>query len=172
MEGEDMTVSVAYEEEAQANPLDLVEQFIIANDWAYDRRSDEELAAEVPGKWCNYSMYFAWREDMNAMHFTCAFDMKVHEAKRQSIHELLAMVNEKLWFGHFGLWAEEGVPMFRHTALLRGTPGLSGEQAEDMVDIAVAECERFYPAFQFVIWGGKSARDAVDASLLETVGEA
>ena len=167
-----MSISLVYEDEPVLNPLDLVEQFVTANDWAFDRRSDEELAVEIPGRWCNYSLYFAWREDMGAMHFTCAFDMKVPDLKRGSIHELLTMVNEKLWLGHFGLWEDEGVPMFRHTSLLRGTPGLSPEQVEDLVDIAVTECERFYPAFQFVIWGGKNAKDAVAASLLDTVGEA
>jgi hypothetical protein len=168
-----MTLAAAYhEDEAQANPVDMVEQIVSANDWAFDRRNDEELAAEVPGQWCNYSLYFAWREDMGAMHFTCAFDMKVPDAKRGPICELLAMVNEKLWLGHFGLWDEDAVPMFRHTSLLRGGAGLSSEQVEDLVDLAVAECERFYPAFQFVIWGGKSAREAVAASLLETAGEA
>ena len=168
-----MTLAVNYQDdEPFANPVDLVEQIVTANDWAFDRRNDEELAAEIPGKWCNYSLYFAWREDMGAMHFTCAFDMKVPAAKRTPIYELLAIINEKLWLGHIGLWDEEGVPMFRHTSLLRGGAGLSPEQVEDMVDLAVSECERFYPAFQFVIWGGKSAADAVASSLLETVGEA
>jgi len=167
-----MSISLAYEDEPSLNPLDLVEQFVTTNDWAFDRRSDDELAAEVPGRWCNYSLYFAWREDMGAMHFTCAFDMKVPDAKRLPIFELLGMVNEKLWLGHFGLWEDEGVPMFRHTSLLRGTPGAVPEQVEDLIDIAVGECERFYPAFQFVIWGGKSAKDAMAASLLETQGEA
>ena len=168
-----MTLTAAYQDdEPFANPVDLVEQIVTANDWAFDRRNDEELAAEIPGKWCNYSLYFAWREDMGAMHFTCAFDMKVPVAKRGPIYELLAMVNEKLWLGHFGLWEEEGVPMFRHTSLLRGGVSLSSEQVEDLVDLAVSECERFYPAFQFVIWGGKSAGEAVASSLLDTVGEA
>ena len=168
-----MTLAANYQnDEPFANPVDLVEQVVTANDWAFDRRNDEELAAEIPGKWCNYSLYFAWREDMGAMHFTCAFDMKVPTAKRTPIYELLATINEKLWLGHFGLWDEEAVPMFRHTSLLRGGTGLSPEQIEDMVDLAVSECERFYPAFQFVIWGGKSAADAVASSLLDTVGEA
>lgn len=167
-----MSISLAYEEEPGINPLDLIEQLVTANDWAFDRRSDDELAVEVPGRWCNYSLYFAWREDMGGMHFTCAFDMKVPDVKKAPIYELLAMVNEKLWLGHFGLWEDEGVPMFRHTSLVRGGEAVGVEQLEDLMDIAVAECERFYPAFQFVIWGGKSAREAVAASLLETVGEA
>jgi hypothetical protein len=40
------------------------------------------------------------------------------------------------------------------------------------VDIAVAECERYYPAFQFVVWGGKNAPDAIATALLDTMGEA
>jgi hypothetical protein len=84
----------------------------------------------------------------------------------------LASVNERLWLGHFGLWNEEGVPMFRHAVLLRGLGSASMEQIEDLVDIALNECERFYPAFQFVLWGGKTAQDAVAAALLDTVGEA
>lgn len=167
-----MTISVMLNDEPPANPLDIVEQFVTANDWPFDRRSDEEMAVEVPGRWCDYSLYFAWREDVGALHFTCAFDMKVQPAKRSAVYELVAILNEKLWLGHFGLWPDEGVPMFRHAVLIRGDSGTSPEHLEDMVDIALTECERFYPAFQFVIWGGKTPTEAVAASLLDTVGEA
>lgn len=167
-----MPVSLITQEEASANPLDLVEQFVTANDWPFDRRNEDEMAVEVPGRWCDYSLYFAWREDIGALHFTCAMDMKVQNKKRAHLHELLASVNERLWLGHFGLWADEGVPMFRHAVLLRGLMGASMEQIEDLVDIAISECERFYPAFQFVLWGGKTPADAISAALLDTVGEA
>ena len=40
------------------------------------------------------------------------------------------------------------------------------------MEIALTECERFYPAFQFVIWGGKSASEAVSAAILDTIAEA
>jgi hypothetical protein len=43
---------------------------------------------------------------------------------------------------------------------------------EDLLDTALVECERFYPAFQYVIWGGKSPSDALAAALVETMGEA
>jgi hypothetical protein len=167
-----MNFSATMEEEISANPLDLVEQLVIANDWPFDRRNDDEMAVEAPGRWCDYSLYFAWREDIGALHFSCAMDMKVQPVKKPQLYELLANVNERLWLGHFGLWAEEGVPMFRHAVLLRGLGSASMEQIEDLVDIALNECERFYPAFQFVLWGGKTAQDAVAAALLDTVGEA
>jgi hypothetical protein len=157
---------------ATGNPLDIIEQIIAANEWSFERRSDGEMAAEAPGKWCNYALYFSWSQEISAMHFCCAFDLKVPSEQRDKLFELLAMANERLWIGHFGLESEEGMPVFRHSVLLRGAPGASAESLEDMVDIALTECERFFPAFQFVLWGGKRPEEAMQAAMLECVGEA
>ena len=155
-----------------ANPLDVLEQIVAANEWVFERRSDGEMAVEAPGKWCDYGLFFSWSQEISAMHFTCAFDLKVPAGKRDKLFELLALANEKLWIGHFGIESDDGVPVFRHSVLLRGAPGASAESLEDMVDIALTECERFFPAFQFVLWGGKGPREALTAAMVETEGEA
>ena len=92
--------------------------------------------------------------------------------RRDAVHNLLALINEKVWIGHFGVCDEEGQPMYRHALPLRGVRGASAEQMEDLVDAAINECERFYPAFQYVVWGGKPAAEAIEAVMFETVGEA
>ena len=162
----------ARERERATNPLDVLEQIISSNEWVFERRSDGEMAAEAPGKWCDYGLFFSWSPEISAMHFSCAFDMKVPPETRHKLFELLAIANEKLWIGHFGLESEDGVPVFRHSVLLRGSPSASAESLEDMVDIAITECERFFPAFQFVLWGGKGPADALQAAMLDCVGEA
>jgi len=155
-----------------ANPLDVLEQIVAANEWAFERRSDGEMAVEAPGKWCDYGLFFSWSQEISAMHFTCAFDLKVPSGRRAPLYELLALANEKLWIGHFGIESDEGAPVYRHAVLLRGAPGASAESLEDMVDIAITECERFFPAFQFVLWGGKAPSEALAAAMLDCVGEA
>ncbi|HUA53271.1 MAG TPA: YbjN domain-containing protein [Candidatus Sulfotelmatobacter sp.] len=167
-----MTVALEESREPSPNPLDIVEEIVAANQWPFDRASEEELVVEISGKWCDYRLYFMWRDDVSALHFSCAFDARVPAARRRDAHDLLALVNEKLWLGHFEVSVDEGMPMFRHTVPLRGLTGASVEQLEDLVDSAFTECERFFPAFQFVIWGGKSASEALAAALFETVGEA
>ena len=167
-----MSASLSVRSTRAQNPLDVVEQIVIANDWAFDRRSSGEIAAEAPGKWCDYGLHFAWSSEISAMSFTCAFDLKVPPERREKLFELLSLANDKLWIGHFGIDVDEGMPVFRHAVLLRGTPGASAESLEDMVDIAITECERFYPAFQFVLWGGKSPAEALQCAMLECVGEA
>ena len=160
------------DEAAIVNPLDLIEELVEANEWAFDRSREDELAVEISGRWCDYHLFFVWRGEMSALHFSCVFDAKVGAGKRTEICNLLALANERLWLGHFDLCSEDGMPMFRHTLPLRGARGATVEQVEDLVDVAVTECERFYPAFQFVLWGGKTAVEAIDAAMLDTVGEA
>ena len=167
-----MSASLQLDRDRSSNPLDILEQIIAANEWAFERRSDGEMAAEAPGKWCDYGLHFSWSHEISAMAFTCAFDMKVPADRREKLYELLALANDRLWIGHFGIEMEDGVPVFRHSVLLRGAQGASAESLEDMVDIAITECERFFPAFQFVLWGGKSPADALAASMLDCVGEA
>ncbi len=164
-----LTIETAH---TAANPLDLMEQIVGGYEWAFDRRTDTEMAAEAPGKWCDYGLYFSWSREISAMHFTCAFDLKVPTQQRRALFELLALANERLWIGHFGMDPDDGMPLFRHSVLLRGAPGASAESLEDMVDIAITECERFYPAFQFVLWGGKTPTEALEAAMLECAGEA
>ncbi len=154
------------------HPLDVIEHVVATNNWAFDRSGDTEMEIQVPGRWCDYSLHFAWNDGAGAMHFTCAFDLRVSAEKRRDLFELLSLINEKMWLGHFGLWSDEGLPMFRHVLPLRGAYGPSVEQMEDLMDTAIEECERFYPAFQYLVWGGKSAAEAVAAALVDTVGEA
>jgi hypothetical protein len=154
------------------NPIDIVEEIVLANEWPHDRASDEEMVVEITGRWCDYRLLFVWQEEISAMHFSCSFDMKVPKARRAAVYELLAIVNEKMWLGHFDICSDTNLPMFRHAILLRGAQGASVEQLEDLVDMALTECERFYPAFQLVIWGGKTPEEAVTSAMIEPMGEA
>jgi hypothetical protein len=167
-----MAATQTRQDEAIANPIDLMEQIASSQDWLYDRSSERELALEVRGNWCDYRMFVTWYHDARALLFACSYEMKVPAAKRAEVATLLSIINEKMLIGHFDLWTDDGTPVFRHAVLLRGMPGASVEQLEDLLDIALTECERYYPAFQFVVWGGKSPAEAVKAAMLETAGEA
>ena len=153
-------------------PIDIFEQVVRAQGWRFERVEDDEMAAEVRGIWCDYGLHFAWAPELFANHVTCAFDVRVPERKLGRVYELLALINDRMWLGHFCLWTAESQPMYRHAMPLRGAGALAREQVEDVLEVAVSECERFYPAFQHLVWGGKGASDAIAAAMIETVGEA
>jgi len=155
-----------------ANPIELVEQIATAHDWSFERSADDEMVIEITGSWSEYRMFFSWLDDLSALHFVCGFELAVPEHRRSATNDLLAQINERLPVGHFDLWSDRGLPVFRHALLLRGAAAVSVEQVEDLVEIASTECERYYAAFQYVVWGGKTPAEAIDAALVETVGEA
>lgn len=164
--------TVVLASEIFTNPLDVAEMVILDRDWSFDRLDDGELAAEVSGVWSKYRMWFAWQEDLGGLTLTCSFDGKTPRTALPRIHALLALVNEKLWLGHFEINSEESTVVFRHSLLLRGGASANAEQLQDLLDIALQECERFYPAFQAVAWGGKAPAEALEIALFETIAEA
>jgi len=98
-------------------------------------------------------------------------DIKVGPEKRTAIFEALSLINEQLWLGHFDLWKEDGMLLYRHGLLLAGAKTHVG-QCEALLKAALEACERYYQSFQFVLWAGKSPEDALAATLLETQGQA
>ncbi|MHC5652552.1 type III secretion system chaperone family protein [Stappia sp.] len=158
--------------ERPANPVDTIEHVAAINDWVFERSCDEEITISVSGSWCDYHISFSWMEDLEALHLACAFDLKVAEPRRTEVVRLLALVNEQLWMGHFDLWNREGVVIFRQSLLLAGGAEATSRQIEGLLANALESCERYYQAFQFVVWAGKSASEAIDTALFETAGEA
>jgi hypothetical protein len=159
-------------EERQLNPVDVVEHLANLNDWAFDRAADDEITISLPGRWTDYHVSFTWMHDIEALHLACAFDLRVPEVRRLDVRQLVSYVNEQLWVGHFDLWAREGLVMFRHALVLAGGVEPSAQQCEAMLNAALDSCERYYQAFQFVVWAGKPAREAIDAAMFDTSGEA
>ncbi|MES2906459.1 MAG: YbjN domain-containing protein [Pseudomonadota bacterium] len=154
------------------NPVDAIEQFAERNDWIFDRSGDDEITISMAGNYADYHVSFTWLEEMQGLHLACAFDFRVNDRRRGEVLELLARINERLWLGHFDIWAKEGMLMFRQTLLLGSGMDVNPAQVERMVTTAVETTERYFPAFQFVVWAGKSADEAIDAVILDTVGEA
>ncbi|NRG17648.1 YbjN domain-containing protein [Rhizobiales bacterium] len=160
------------EYERPGNPVDTIEHIAAINDWSFERSGEDEITISIAGYWCDYHVSFSWMEDLEALHLACAFDLKVPEPRKTEIMRLLALVNEQLWMGHFDLWNREGVVIFRQSLLLAGGADPTSAQIEGLLANALEACERYYQAFQFVVWAGKSASEAVDTALFETAGEA
>lgn len=153
------------------NPIDLTEQIASINDWPFERSSDDELTLAIAGSWSDYHVSLNWRDDLESLHIACAFDLKVPFPRVAEVHRLLAQINEQLWLGHFDLWSHEGILLYRHALMLHGAEP-TPMQCEAMLQAALDACERYYQAFQFVVWAGKRAEDAIATVMFDTEGQA
>ena len=158
--------------ERAEHPVDIVERMASSNEWTFDRDHDDEISISVKGGWTDYHVAFTWLPGVEALHVGCAFDIKAPDRRRAEILNLVSLINEQLWVGHFGFWNAESLMMYRHSLLLAGGAEPNRLQCEAALHCAIAACERYYQAFQFVLWAGKSAREALESAVFITAGEA
>jgi hypothetical protein len=166
-----MTVIQQEEAYAAPHPIDMLERTVEDNGWPFERAGKDELNLSVAGKWCDHHFSFTWREDLQSLHMSSAFEMRVDDKRKSDVASLLMYVNARLWIGHFDLWPEDGTLIYRH-AMIFPDAMASAAQCEALLNLAVEACEHYYPAFQFVLWGGKTAEEAVAAAVLECQGQA
>ena len=154
------------------NPIDIIENIFASQSYELERRNANEVVVEVQGKWNNMLLFFAWEANMRCMHFSCLMDIESTIEDRSKIFELLALVNEELWVGHFSYWAEQNIPVFKHSVILNDEEELFESKISQIVDIAIRECERMYPVFKVVLTKGMDPHQALYPMLMDTVGQA
>ena len=149
-----------------------VEHLAASHFWPFERACEDEIVIVVRGKWADYQVAFTWMHDMEALHLACAFELKAPERSNTEIEHLIPMINAQMWVGHFEFWPTDRLVVFRHTLVLSGGAQASGRQCEVLLSAALDAGEQYYSAFQFVAWAGAGAREALEAAMFETAGEA
>ena len=164
----------AHDEDEGESPVDRLARYFDARGWAHERAGDDEIVATAAGSWTQYELRAVWRAEDGVLQFLALPDIRAGADKRAAVYETLGLINEQLWLGHFEMWASSGLLLFRHAMLSddEGDAPRGAEAVETLVETAIDECERFYPVFQFGLWGDKSPADAIAAAMIDTQGEA
>ncbi|MBC7836456.1 YbjN domain-containing protein [Acetobacteraceae bacterium] len=95
---------------------------------------------------------------------------KILPHRRKEVVELIMLVNAMLPAGHFEIYPQEQTVLYRHALVLPVNVVPSIEQCGALFQEAL-EASQYCPAFSLAI-AGKSAREAVDLCMFETIGEA
>ena len=167
-----MTLIETVSADRAEHPVDVVERLAAVNDWTFDRAEEDEISILVAGQWANYDLAFTWIPGIESLHVACSFDLKAQPLKRAALGELIQLINEQMWLGHFDIWREQDLVMFRHSLCLAGGASASDAQVSAVVKAAVAACETYYQAFQFVLWADRPPREAIAFAAFETRGAA
>ncbi len=155
----------------EAEPIDMLVAMFEARGWPC-MSSGDEMSGEIQGSWAKYQVKGIWRAEDNVLQILCLPDIRVAKDKLSQAHELVSLINEQMWLGHFDIWSSGSVLLYRHGSILGDDGLLTVRQAQALIEVAVDECDRFYPAFQFVLWGDKTPRNALDAAMVDAAGEA
>ncbi|MEN9856271.1 MAG: hypothetical protein RLZZ157_1397 [Pseudomonadota bacterium] len=154
-----------------ADILDVVEAVLSAETKAFERL-DEEVHFAAAITYCDLHGIFLAREDAPSLALRLIFDLKAPRMRRADIASLLALLNEALWLGHFELSSDDNTLSWRMVVPMIGRDGPEPAEVAAILAAGVDACERFYPAFNFLLWAGKTPEEAAEAALFETAGEA
>lgn len=156
----------AIPQQNQYNPLDTIEYIFVQDQVSFDRRKENELVAEVQGKWDNMLIFFAFEEHMRCLHISCLLNIETVSVDRGRMFELLALLNENLWLGHFSYWSEQKMPIFKHSMILQDDEELFMGKISKIIELAIMECERVYPIFNAVMRQNVSPQQAIYADAM------
>ena len=154
------------------HPIDMVEHLAEHNDWDFDRIADDQIAMAVEGQWRTYSITLAWSAYDETLRMVCTFEMEPPEDKLPVLYELLNEVNDGCWAGAFSYWKEQKLMVYRYGLIMAGAQEVAPEQIDTLIGAAVLSAERYYPAFQLVVWGNKAPSDALQIAISEAYGRA
>ncbi len=167
-----MSIQLIQKPSKPCDPLDALEAAAANLEFEMERIGDNELHVMLPGVWRDIGLWFTWRPELATLQMGAPIDLKAPVARLTEASHLITMVNERLWVGHFDLWADDNSIVYRNAAILPGDGALDASQADAMIRAVSEAVDRFYPAFNFLVWGGKSPKDALKASLFDTAGNA
>ena len=152
------------------NPLDNIEDILNTNDWAFDRMGDNELLVTLTGRYCDYTLIFLWQADMRALQLSVQYDFSIAPTNMAQGANVLMTINERTWMGHFEIAADNRVPGYRYTCIFHGNQKSAYDDLENIVDVALAQCETNYVAFS-LLTGEEAANDeTLPLALMQTQG--
>ncbi len=154
------------------HPIDIVETLAEERSWDFDRIADDQIAMAIEGSWRTYSVTLAWSARDESLRLICAFDMAPPARRVAALAQTMCLANDRCWSGAFVLWRDQKLMGYRYSLNLAGGAHATTAQITDMVRAAVAACERFYPAFQLVAWGGETPEKALGIAMTEAYGRA
>jgi hypothetical protein len=158
--------------EDDLHPIDIVESLAAHHDWDFDRIADDQIAMAVEGQWRTYSITLAWSNYDETLRMVCTFEMEPPNEKLPVLYEALNAVNDQCWAGAFTFWSEQQLMVYRYGLLLTGGQIASPDQINTLISAAVMSAERYYPAFQLVVWGDRRPEDALQIAIAEAYGRA
>ena len=152
--------------------IDFFEQLLIEDDWSYQKNTDGDRcysSAHCRGKNTQKVLILEANPPSSVIMCFVYSCLNVPKIFHASVAELVCRINHRLRVGNFDFDFTDGEVRFRHAFDIE-----DGELTQAMVstmrDNALITSDNYYPAFMAIMYGNKTAQEAlamVDTSNVE-----
>ncbi|MGB0438734.1 MAG: YbjN domain-containing protein [Paracoccaceae bacterium] len=154
------------------HPINIVEALACTHAWEFDRITDDQIAMSIEGQWRTYAITLVWCETDQTLRLLCTFEMAPPAEALPKLYEGLNAVNDRSWCGSFTWWADHQVMIFRYGLMQAEDVLATPDQIDRMIMAAVTTCERYYPAFQLMIYDDQTPEQALQIAIADAYGRA
>lgn len=156
----------------ELHPIDMVEHIAAHYAWECDRIGDDQIAMAVEGQWRTYTVTLSWSAGDETLRMICSFEMEPPQDRLPALYEGLNRVNDQCWGGAYSYWPEAKMMIYKYGLILAGGTPPTPTQVDTMIQAAVQSAERYYPAFQLMVWTDRGIDNAMQIAMTEAYGRA
>lgn len=175
-----MAMTFAYSDAEEAPPIDMLHTLFELEQWSCELINDDEIISTIKGRWTDYSLQANWHDSDNLLQLAICTQFILRKDKWQDCCALLALINPQMKMGHFSIWPQiafkqkpdEYAIIYRQGLILGSDKLMELGNTEMIVKQAISECDRFFPALQFLINHDLSPEEALKSALVNIDGEA
>ena len=130
-----------------ANPIDCIEDHIYKFDVEPLRYSADHLGLKCNGSWSKHEIAIVWNETNKIINFSTCYDFKNKGKVTKGIYSLISSINEKINLGYFHYYSKLETVFFKYHVSIKGFDYLTSEQIDDILNVVINECDKYFPAF-------------------------
>ena len=140
--------------------------------WDVRRISRNKAVLYAEGQWQIYSLAVSWSPDDGELRLECEIKIKLRNGRETEFLKALNRANCMNWSGAFYYAGEQSRVSYRRCNALSECSDSSISRVEGMIDNAIENCDNFFPMFQLVNLGKRTADDSMGVLFMETCGSA
>ena len=154
------------------HPIDIVETLVVDHEWAFARTNDDRIEFVIDAQWRAYAVMLCWSGHDNTLRLACAFEMAPPHKALPALYDCLNRANDECWVGGFTYNETERMMVYRYALVCGAQARIDADQINQVIEAAISNAERFYPAFQQVCWGETPPAEALQVAIPTVHGHA
>lgn len=141
------------------------------HNWPVEKIDVQKITFTIERQWKLYSVTMAWSSFDSTLRMMLSYETEPPSDRLPALYEMINYVNDQCWVGAFNFWTDRQLMLYRYGMPIIGQQ-ITVDLVSQLVHIAVTAAERYYPAFQVVVWGKKSPAEALRVAIGEGHGHA
>lgn len=153
--------------------LSVIEEICKDRDWKFGYDDENIMTIDLSEDIIPLIVNVEWDEKTRYMLFRTILIPEIPNDKLDTVNAFTALINPEMMMGNFEVDSSyEDLCLNYRQAFPVLDDEISIDQAAEIIDISVLEALRVWPAMCYIMEENKTAKEAVAAAMISTIGEA